>query len=164
MTKTALNHVSVVASDLEESVAFYEEVFGMERVPSPNFSFEAEWLEMDNHQLHLFCLDVEAPTYHHFGVLVDDVEAVYHEAKERDALTDFIDDEDSPRMYILPDNALQMYVEDPDGNVIEVNWPDVDTLDEEIRDQLTDRETIRPQTGEAAEASLELDRFDVLDG
>ena len=160
MAQTDLNHVSVVADDLEESARFYEEVFDMERVPTPNFDFGVEWLQMHGgNQLHLFDLDVPAPQYHHFGVVVDDVEAVYRAAKERGALTDFSDDEDSPRMYELPDGSLQMYVEDPSGNVVEVNWPDVTTLDESIRAEITDRSDLRPQTGEAADATLNLGRF-----
>jgi hypothetical protein len=38
-----LNHVSVVARNLRESVRFYEEVFGMQRVPTPNFGFPVQW-------------------------------------------------------------------------------------------------------------------------
>lgn len=161
MAQIALNHVSVVANDLEASVRFYEEMFGMETVPTPNFPFDGQWLEMaDGNQLHLFVLEAPAPRYHHFGVVVDDVEEIYRKAKQRDALTDFSDDERSPRMYELPDGSLQMYVEDPAGNVIEVNWPDVETLDESLREQIIDRNDIVPQTGNAAEATLDLDRFD----
>ena len=160
MAHTDLNHVSVVADDLAESARFYEEVFDMERVPTPNFDFDVEWLRMHGgNQLHLFDLDVPSPQYHHFGVVVDDFEAVYREAKARDALTDFSDDENSQRMYELPDGAVQMYVSDPAGNAVEVNWPDVTTLDESIRAEIIDRDDLRPQTGEAADATLGLERF-----
>ncbi len=160
MAQTVLNHVSVVSNDIEASVQFYEEVFEMEAIPTPNFPFDGQWLEMaDGNQLHLFDLETESPQYHHFGVLVDDAEAVYEKATQRDALTDFSDDDESPRMYELPDGSLQMYVEDPAGNVIEVNWPDVDTLDESIQEQIIDRDEILPQTGRAAEATLNLARF-----
>lgn len=160
MAQTALNHVSVVANDLERSVRFYEEVFGMETIPTPNFPFDGQWLEMaEGNQLHLFDLETPAPQYHHFGVVAGDPEAVYREAKQRDALTDFSDDEESPRMYELPDGSLQMYVEDPAGNVIEVNWPDVGTLEESLQEQIIDRDDLVPQTGAAAEATLGLARF-----
>lgn len=159
MVHTELNHVSVLATDLDRSVAFYEELFDFEPIPTPNFEFEARWLEMgDGRQLHLFDLETEVPEYHHFGVTVADLEAVYYEAKSRGILTDFSDDADSYRLYSLPDGAVQMYVEDPAGNVVEVNWPDVETLGEEIREEITDRGDLVPQTGEAAEASLRLGR------
>lgn len=155
MVHTELNHVSVVATDLEQSTEFYEELFDFEPIPTPNFDFEAQWLEMgDGRQLHLFDLESDIPKYHHFGVTVADLESVYHEAKERGILTDFSDVEDSYQLYSLPDGAVQMYVEDPAGNVIEVNWPDVESLSEEIREEITDRGDLIPQVGEAAEASL----------
>jgi catechol 2,3-dioxygenase-like lactoylglutathione lyase family enzyme len=160
MARTGLNHVSVVANDLEASVAFYQDVFDMEPIPTPNFTFDGQWLEMAcGNQLHLFDLETPAPQYHHFGVVVDDPLEVYEKARDRDAVTDFSDDEESPRMYELPDGSLQMYVEDPDDNVIEVNAPDVGSLDETLRGMVTDRDSIVPQTGEAAEATLELERF-----
>ena len=34
---TGINHVSIAAADLEESTRFYEQVFGMERIPTPTF-------------------------------------------------------------------------------------------------------------------------------
>jgi catechol 2,3-dioxygenase-like lactoylglutathione lyase family enzyme len=159
-TVCSLNHVSVVADDMDESVAFYRDVFGMDRVPSPDFGFETEWLSMsDGRQLHLFDLDAPASRYNHFGVTVSDFEAVYRAAKRRDVLTDSTD-ADSPSIYRLQDDAVQMYVEDPAGNLVEVNWPDADALDAEVRDELVDRSEQRPQTGEAREATLGLERID----
>jgi catechol 2,3-dioxygenase-like lactoylglutathione lyase family enzyme len=54
MAATNLNHVSLIARDLEESVRFYLEVFGMERIPTPNFGFPVHWLRVGPLQLHLF--------------------------------------------------------------------------------------------------------------
>jgi catechol 2,3-dioxygenase-like lactoylglutathione lyase family enzyme len=157
MVHTELNHVSVVARDLERSTRFYGDLFDFEAIPTPNFDFEAQWLEMgDGRQLHLFDLESDIPKYHHFGVTVADLEAVYYEAKDRGILTDFSDAEDSYQLYSLPDGAVQMYVEDPAGNVIEVNWPDVESLSGEIQEEIIDRGDLVPQTDEAAEASLHL--------
>lgn len=157
MVRTELNHVSVVARDLSASVAFYRDVFDFEPIPTPNFEFDAEWLEMaDGRQLHLFDLETETPRYHHFGVTVADLDAVYHEAKDRGILTDFSDDEASYQLYSLPDGAVQMYVADPSGNVVEVNYPDVTELSGEVRADVVDRGDQVPQVGAAAEASLRL--------
>lgn len=159
MPRTGLNHVSVVADDIDESVAFYEEVFDFEPIPTPNFDFPGQWLEMaDESQLHLFGLDTPAPQYHHYGVSVDDFEEVYYEAESRGILTDFSDWEEGTRMYELPDGSVQMYVTDPSDNVIEVNWPDIETLDETIQEQIIDRDELLPQTGEHAKATLNLER------
>ena len=32
----------------------------------------------------------------------------------------------------LPDGAVQMYLRDPAGNLVEINWPDVTTLDRSV--------------------------------
>ncbi|MBO0705589.1 MAG: VOC family protein, partial [Candidatus Dormibacteraeota bacterium] len=54
MAATNLNHVSVHATDMEKSAKFYEDLFGLQRVPTPNFGFEVIWLRVGDLQLHLF--------------------------------------------------------------------------------------------------------------
>ena len=54
MRATRINHVSIAAADLEESTRFYEEVFGMERIPTPTFADPVQWLRVGDLQLHLF--------------------------------------------------------------------------------------------------------------
>jgi lactoylglutathione lyase len=36
------------------------------------------------------------------------------------------------RVYQLPDGAVQLYVRDPAGNLVEINWPDATTLDRSV--------------------------------
>jgi len=85
---TRFNHVSVHAFDLEESLRFYIDVFGLERLPSPNFSTHVEWLRVGEQQLHLFKSENPAPRSHHFALDVDDFEAAYLKAKELELLDD----------------------------------------------------------------------------
>lgn len=160
MTAQNLNHVSIVAEDLDESVAFYRDIFGMEEVPAPTFEVPVTWLECGEQQLHLFERDVEAPAYHHFGVTVDDFEAVYETAREQD-LFDRWDDESSASVYSLPDGSVQLYARDPAGNLVEINWPNVETLPESIRETITPRDELITQTGEAARATLGLSGTDL---
>jgi hypothetical protein len=54
MTAVSINHVSVHAQDVETSAAFYEQLFGMERIPAPTFAFPVAWLHLGRQQLHLF--------------------------------------------------------------------------------------------------------------
>ena len=49
----SINHVSIHADDLERSVAFYEQLFGMERIPTPTFAFPVTWLRLGRQQLHV---------------------------------------------------------------------------------------------------------------
>ena len=54
MAAISINHVSIHAEDLEESAAFYEQMFGMEPIPAPTFAFPVAWLRLGRQQLHLF--------------------------------------------------------------------------------------------------------------
>ena len=54
MKATGLNHVSITAPDLEASIRFYTQVFGMEELPAPKFAGQAvAWLRLGDQQLHL---------------------------------------------------------------------------------------------------------------
>ena len=54
MAAISINHVSIHAQDLERSAAFYEQLFGMQRIPTPTFAFPVAWLRLGRQQLHLF--------------------------------------------------------------------------------------------------------------
>ena len=82
MRATGINHVSISATDLETSARFYEEVFGMERIPTAKFRGPVLWLRLGEQQLHLFESSAEAPRFHHFALDVDDFEGVYRRVKE----------------------------------------------------------------------------------
>jgi len=151
MRATRINHVSIHVVDMEESLRFYTEVFGMERVPSPSFSHRVEWLRLGDQQLHLFERETPAPEYHHIGLDVDDFEAAYTKAKELGAFAGAAWD---ATVRELPDGSVQMYVRDPAGNLVEVDWPDASTLDRSVVTPISRLEDERPQTGEAAEATL----------
>jgi YD repeat-containing protein len=136
---------------MEESLRFYIELFGMERLPSPNFSQHVEWLRLGEQQLHLFKSETAAPARHHIALDVDDFEATYLKAKELGLL-----DEDAFGAAVreLPDGAVQMYIRDPAGNLVEIDWPDISTLDRSVITTIRRIADERPQSGEAARATL----------
>jgi YD repeat-containing protein len=148
---TRINHVSVVANDLEESARFYEEVFGAQRIPTARFPEPVLWLRLGEHQLHLFERPVDAPVYHHFGLDVDDFEALYRRAKERGLLDDTAW---GFKLRSHPSGWVQLYLRDPAGNLVEVDWPDISTLDPEIVADVMPLEREVPQEGDAAVATL----------
>ncbi|HXV35267.1 MAG TPA: VOC family protein [Gaiellaceae bacterium] len=143
--------MSVHADDLETSVRFYEDMFGMKRLPTPNFGMNIRWLALGDQQLHVFERDVPKPEYHHFGLDVEDFEGVYLKARERGIL----DGETfQGAVRELPDGSVQMYMRDPAGNLVEVNWPDVTTLDRSVVPEIVRVADLQPQEGEAAQARL----------
>jgi lactoylglutathione lyase len=154
MKATSINHVSVNANNLDESVAFYCDVLGMEPVATPNFAFPVQWLRLGDQQFHLFVRQsASAPQFHHLGVNVSDFGAVYRQARElgiQDRSAFF------SNMYELPDGSVQMYLRDPAGNLIEVDWPDARTLDAALRAELVKLSDSVAQEGSALHATLYL--------
>jgi catechol 2,3-dioxygenase-like lactoylglutathione lyase family enzyme len=156
MVTSRFTHTSILADDLDESVSFYEELFGMERVPSPQFSVPVEWLRCGDLTLHLFKRDIDAADYYHVGLHVDDVESVYREVVDRGIASDFDSDTEEPVVYELPEGAVQFYINDPTGNLIEINYPDADDLDRSVITNIVKRSDQYEQTGDATEARLYL--------
>jgi catechol 2,3-dioxygenase-like lactoylglutathione lyase family enzyme len=155
MRAIRFNHLSISATNLEESVRFYEEMFGLERIPTYDFGFSTQYLRCGPQQLHIFELEDSVPVRQHFALDVDDFAAVYRAAKGRGVLES---ETFSNCMYELPDGAVQMYLRDPAGHLIEVDWPDVTTLDRSAFPELKKLSDRVLQTGAALEATLYLDR------
>jgi catechol 2,3-dioxygenase-like lactoylglutathione lyase family enzyme len=147
------NHVSISAVDMEESLRFYTEIFGMERLPSPDFSGHVEWLRLGGQQLHLFQDDDPAPQRHHISIDVDDFEAAYVKAKELGVLEERTF---GASVRELNHGEVQMYLRDPAGNLVEVDWPDVSTLDRSVVDSIKQLADERPQSDDARRARLYL--------
>jgi catechol 2,3-dioxygenase-like lactoylglutathione lyase family enzyme len=149
---TRLNHVSISAVDLEESARFYEELFGMERIPTPHFKgTKVQWLRVGDLQLHLFLDDDPAPPRHHLGLTVDDFDAAYAAVRDRGV---------GPwgmRLVELPSGQVQLYFRDPAGNLVELNWPDVATLDRSRYPELVRLADEVPQPPDAEDAVLYLE-------
>lgn len=159
MVTGAINHVSILATDLDESADFYCDVLGMERVPTPNFEVPVQWLQTRSGQLHLFERDIDAASYYHFGVTVDDFEGVYERAVADDLFANWDDSVDG-RIFQLPDGAAQLYISDPAGNLVEVDHPNIEELDESVLEDVVDRNELEDQTGDAARATLDVTPLD----
>ena len=155
MTATGINHLSISARDVDESVRFYEEVFGMERIPTYNFGFRTQYLRCGSQQVHIFQLPEAVPTYQHFALDVADFHALYEKVKAMGILDDKTF---GNAVNEMPDGSVQLYFRDPGGNLVEVDWPDVSTLDRSRIPELKALADRFPQTGENLEATLYLER------
>jgi catechol 2,3-dioxygenase-like lactoylglutathione lyase family enzyme len=150
---TGINHVSISASDLEESTRFYEEVFGMERIATPIFDTPVQWLRVGDLQLHLFLDEADkAPARHHLGLTIDNFETAYNVVRDRTS------GEWGAQLVELPSGQVQLYFRDPAGNLIELNWPDASTLDRSLYPELRRLAEHIPQTAESGRAVLYLER------
>ncbi|GLK74044.1 VOC family protein [Ancylobacter dichloromethanicus] len=155
MKATGLNHLSIGASDVDASVRFYVEMFGMEIIPTYNFGFRTQYLRCGDQQVHIFALPDAIPAYQHFALDVDDFMAVYERAKERD----LIDHKTFGNgVNEMPDGTVQLYLRDPGGNLVEVDWPEVATLDTARLPELKRLADRFEQVGENLDATLYLGR------
>ncbi|MGI8506478.1 MAG: VOC family protein [Solirubrobacteraceae bacterium] len=87
----------------------------------PGLRAPRRWLRLGAQQLHLFLRETPAPEFHHLGLDVDDFETAYVMARERGLLDD---DTFAPTVRELNDGSVQMYLRDPAGNLVEIDWPD----------------------------------------
>jgi lactoylglutathione lyase len=147
MRATRINHVSIVANDLDESARFYEELFGMERIPTAKFPQAVLWLRAGTNQVHLFTADETAAPRAHMAFDVDDFDALYAKAKEMGILDSATFGGPLRRH---PAGWVQLYLRDPAGNLLEVDSPDVALSSE----TLADAQEIGEQPGDAAAATL----------
>lgn len=152
MRATGINHVSISATSLEASTRFYETVFGMERIATPRFETPVQWLRVGNLQLHLFLDESgDAPSRHHLGLTVDDLDAAY------EAIAEHMSAEWGSQLVELPSGQIQLYFRDPAGNLIELNWPNAATLDRSRYPGLRRLADWIPQTTESEQAVLYLE-------
>lgn len=124
-----IDHVSLVVANLENSRRFYVDVLGMTIVPRPAFDFGGLWLQAGSTLIHLIEQhDESGPAGNtvfpgaspsrtwHVAFLVDDVTAALN-----DITSQQVPIASGPKR--RPDGALQLFVFDPDGYVIELGEP-----------------------------------------
>ena len=135
-----IHHVSVPVSNLDRAKAFYEGILGLEPIERPRFSFAGAWYRVGDSTLHLIVPEKDdEPTFRqgkgadshdtHFAIRVarysDAVSYLeskgYRQSKDRKPRVG----PDNPRPMRLspagPAGFPQIYILDPDGNVIEIN-------------------------------------------
>ena len=146
-----INHVSINARDLKESVDFYADLLGAEPIATPNFGIPVQWLALGRTQLHLFEKDLTPTSHHHLGITVDDIEPVYRAAERRGA---FDDQAFGSRLVELPGDVVQLYVRDPAGNLVEIDQHGAGRLPEDLRTHLKGLWEFNPQSDAQMDARL----------
>ena len=149
-----INHVSINARDLQESVDFYVDVLRAEPIPTPNFGLPVQWLALGDTQLHLFERDLTPTSHHHLGITVSELAPAYRAAQRRGA---FDDDAFGNHLVQLPGDVVQMYVRDPAGNLVEIDQHGVDRLPAELRARVTALWDLHPQSDEQMRGRLFVD-------
>lgn len=130
MTQLMLHHVSILTTDVERSLGFYRDIFGLVPLPRPDFPIGGAWLACGDRQVHLVA---HAPgTFRsgdidnndtHFAFRTDDFEGVVG-LLEAAGFSEHAPEGDPKRIMMKRTGAAgfaQLYVLDPDRNVVEVN-------------------------------------------
>jgi len=121
-----LNHVSITVTDVAKARDFYTGVLGFQEIPRPAFDFPGIWYSLGGDlQLHLILNDQLVrevserekivARYPHFALWTDDADATARRIQERGL----------PCRDVIsgPTGLRQLFVKDPDGNMIEFLGP-----------------------------------------
>jgi glyoxylase I family protein len=117
-----LHHVSVSVTDLERARRFYREVLGLTEIPRPAFDFPGAWFSLGDRELHLLVhttprslrgtTDVD-PRDGHLALRVSDYDAMLERLRTHGV--------EAVASRVNPTPWSQLYLADPDGNMIELN-------------------------------------------
>lgn len=121
-----IDHVTLIVKDVQASRDFYVGLLGMRDVPRPAFNFAGAWFQAGATLIHLieehelsgpagFPGDVllKSSRNHHFAFEVDDAYEAARTLKELGV--ELVDDAKQ-----RPDGAVQVFITDPDGHVVEL--------------------------------------------
>ncbi|MEY2950482.1 MAG: VOC family protein [Saprospiraceae bacterium] len=115
---TRINHVTLVVDQLEKAAAFYEHEMGLEVIPAFLFDYPTAFFKItEDQQLHLTEWEDKMSFRGHVCLQVDDFNAIFHRMKA----LDIIDIQPWGKIRQLPDGAMQMFVRDPSGNLVELS-------------------------------------------
>ncbi len=114
-----LHHAGFLVTDINRAASFYETVFGFPLLERPDFGFDGRWYDLGNgNQLHLMCIDklpehqTDNPKFdRHIALEVPDLQSIAEQL--RNLKVEFA--EGSGR-----GGAAQIFLRDPDGNMIEL--------------------------------------------
>jgi catechol 2,3-dioxygenase-like lactoylglutathione lyase family enzyme len=119
-----LHHVGIRCKNVEASERFYTDVLGMTKVDRPDFDFPGAWLQMGTTMFHLMGgYAAQGPG----GECYTGSAAVDHlalNAREFDAMRKRLESFGLQyrENHIVPFGIWQLFVDDPDGIVIELNF------------------------------------------
>jgi catechol 2,3-dioxygenase-like lactoylglutathione lyase family enzyme len=109
-----VHHVSIKVADTKEAMQFYCDVLGLSvRSDRPNLGAGA-WLDAGGQQLHLVEGELPKDEGQHFALLVDDLDSAIDDLRSLGVAV-------SDPIPIAA--ARQAFVNDPDGNLIELHQP-----------------------------------------
>lgn len=124
-----INHATLIVQDLDLARAFYEQELGLEPLPTFNLDFPAQFYRVnERQQLHVTEWPDQASFRGHICFQVADFNAVFNRMRELGV----IDITPWGKVRRLPDGAMQMFVRDPSGNLLEISCAPGTAVDDTI--------------------------------
>lgn len=119
----SVHHTAVCVTDIVKAKRFYGEVLGLREVARPAFDFEGAWYELPNgQQIHLIVYPETTTLRGTTAIAVRDGHFAVRVGSYRETLEHLT--AHGVELVDLPRNITpwaQIYVTDPDGNIIELN-------------------------------------------
>lgn len=113
-----INHVTVIVDNLEKAGQFYQNELGLEPLAAFHFDYPVMFFKFnDEQQLHISEWEDTTSFRGHICVQVDDFNGLFFRMKELNA----IDIKPWGKVRQLPDGAMQMFLRDPAGNLVEIS-------------------------------------------
>ncbi len=132
-----IHHVNIMVDDLAAADEFYSDVLGLERNPTPDLGFPAQFFAINAEQeIHVNELADVRPERAHFCVRVADFNETFRRALE----LGIIETDTWGRVRRLPGGAMQLFVRDPAGNLIEISCEE----DQEVDPAIFELDVVEP--------------------
>jgi lactoylglutathione lyase len=113
-----INHVTLIVDNLEKAGQFYQHELGLEPLAAFRFDYPVMFFRFnEEQQLHISEWEDKTSFRGHICVQVDDFNSLFFRMKELDV----IDINPWGKVRKLPDGAMQMFVRDPAGNLVEIS-------------------------------------------
>ncbi|MCA8949256.1 MAG: VOC family protein [Planctomycetes bacterium] len=140
MNDFSIHHVNVNVDDLDAAIVFYRDVIGLPLDVTPDQGFRSQFFRIGrDQQIHMNEIADVHQFRGHFCLVAPDFVGVFRRAKAADA----IDLKPWGRVRRLPSGAMQMFVRDPAGNLVEIG----SARDADIDVALFEDELVEPEPG-----------------
>ncbi len=114
MLLKGIHHVSINVKNVDDAVAFYTGVLGMELLPRPDLGFPGAWMRSGDQEVHLLGIkSTEPPKEQHFAFEVANLDHVITTVRDAGFRCS------EPRE--IPTVCRQAFTHDPSGNMVEFN-------------------------------------------